>query len=287
MEMDDGQRCHLGPRDNPQLRLGYREQRTLRTHDEARHVEVAAANELVEVVSGHAPLYLGVAGENFVAVFVADGKELAVDIGLEAVAPQLSLQLVARQRLEMGGVPVGEDHVHLLDVVDCLSPEDGVRAAGVVAECAADVAAVAGARVRRKEHVRGAYMVVELVEDYSGLHADPTLFRVDFDDVTHVLREVHDDGMAHGLARQAGAASPWQHGDLVAVGGLHDGDHVLGIPRDDHPDGLDLVEASVGAVEHPGHLVEADLARHEGFQVLDQRSRICLCCLNGHGAPLA
>ena len=119
------------------------------TSDPSRLTLISPSGVFKAVAPGTAAVILNAqnAKRRF-AVRIADGKELPVDIGLQAVTPQLGLQLVARQRLEMGGVPVGEDDVHLLDVVYGLAPNDGVRAAGVIAESATDVSPAAGAGVR-------------------------------------------------------------------------------------------------------------------------------------------
>ena len=71
-------------------------------------------------------------------------------------------------------------------------------------------------------------------------------------------------------ARQARAASSRQDGNAVTGGRLDDGDHVVGRLGKHHTNGLDLVDACVGAVEHSGHLVEANLAFDPPPQVFDQ-----------------
>ena len=268
--MNHAQAASCRPGDDPQLGLGDRHQRSLGADDEPGHVEAAAADELVEVVSRHSALNLGIAVQYLGAVLFADRHQLSIDLALKSGAAHLLLKLSAVQSPEPGRVSVGEHHVQLSNVVDGLAPEYRVRAARVIPHGAADVAAVACAGVGREKHAVRRQMVVQLVEDDAGLSADPALFSVDLDYIVHVLGEVDDDGVAYRLTRQARAAASRQDGYAVAGGRLDDSDHVVGGLGKHHPDGLNLVDAGVGAVEHSGHLVEANLAFDPLPQILDQ-----------------
>ena len=128
-------------------------------------------------------------------------------------------------------------------------------------------------------------MGVQLVQDDARLGPHPTLLGVHLDDVSHVLGEVDDYGAADGLPGQAGASAPRQHREPVAARLLHDGDDVVGRPRYHDADGLHLVYAGVGAVQHARHLVEAHLARHASLQVFDQGPYVRVCQLGRHGPP--
>ena len=114
-------------------------------------------------------------------------------------------------------------------------------------------------------------MAVERVEHDAGLSANPAFFRVHLDNVAHVLREIHDDGLTDGLSGQACAATPGEHRDTVALRGLDHGDHIVGGARNHNANGFDLVDAGVGAVQDACHLVETHLAFNTAFQNLDQR----------------
>ena len=285
-EVQHAQAPEFGPLNNLDLGFGDGDERALRAYGEARHVERAAADELVQVVARNAALDPGIAGQNLVAVCVADGEQLAVDVAFQPLDAHLRLELAAVQRAEARLVAVGQYHVHIQHVVDRLAPQRRVGAAGVVAERASHVAAAAGARVGREEHVVRGEVVVELVENNAGLGARPALLGVHLDHVPHVLGEVHDHGLAHRLARQAGAAAPGQHGHAVAVGGLDHGYHVLGVTGQHHAHRLDLVDAGVGGVQQARHLVEAHLACDDSPQVLGQCLGIGVDVSN-HGSNLA
>ena len=119
-------------------------------------VDGATVEELVEVVTTDPSHDVGVAGVNFVAVGLGDLGDAAVDLGLQSAAGELGFQLGRAEVGEAGFCAVGEDYVQFKDVVAGLAVDDGVGAAGVVADAAADGGAVGGGGVRRVlEAVRG------------------------------------------------------------------------------------------------------------------------------------
>ena len=168
----------------------------------------------------------------------------------------------------MSGGPVGEYNVQLLDVIQGLAVDDGVGAAGVVADATAHAGAVGGGRIRSVLQPVGAHLAGELVQDDAGLDAGPLLFGVHLQDVVEVLAEVHDNGVVNGLAGEAGSAGSGQHGDAFAGGELDHGLYIGGGARDDHPHRLHLVNAGVGAVEQPGMRVETHLAVDAAAQLV-------------------
>ena len=128
-------------------------------------------------------------------------------------------------------------------------------------------------------------VLVQLVEDDAGLGADPSLVGVYLDHPAHVLGEVEHDRAAHRLSGEAGAASAGKHGDAVMCCGFDHRDDVLLASREHHADGLDLVDAGVGAVEGPRHGVETDLALDQTLQVFDKGARIRRHGVVSHLAP--
>ncbi len=82
--------------------------------------------------------------------------------------------------------------------------------------------------------------------------------------------EVQDQGRPHGLTSQGAAAAPGQQGCAVAGCDAHRGLDVLLVLGDDHPQGLDLVVAGVGAVEHAAVAVKTHRSPDGPFQLLGQ-----------------
>ena len=64
----------------------------------------------------------------------------------------------------------------------------------------------------------------------------------------------------HRLARQTRTATPWQDRRPVLSGNFYRGDYIGLVFRHDQPQGLHLVDAGVGAVEHARNSVKAHFA---------------------------
>ena len=149
--MEDAQTRDFRPVHQLELRLCDRHKSALGADDEPRHVEAHSAHELIQIVAGDPPLDLGVAGDDLVPVGLPYLEQPAVDVPLETVRPHHRLDLRAVERSEPRGAAVGQHHVQLVDVIDSLAPHDRVSAAGVVAQCAADVPPVGSGRVGREQ----------------------------------------------------------------------------------------------------------------------------------------
>ena len=147
-------------------------------------------------------------------------------------------------------------------MVEGLAVDNGVRAASVVADAAADAGAVGGGGIRSVLEAVGGNLAGELFEDDAGLHAGPLLFGIHLQNIVEVLAEIQDDGVVDGLAGEAGAAGTGQDGNAFARAKLDNGLYVGRVPRDDDSHGFHLVDAGVGAVEQPRVGVETHLAVH-------------------------
>ena len=252
-EVQDGQGGHGGARDQVDLGLGNDAQGALGTHHHSSEVDGMAVpvvqDELVQVVAADATLDLGVGAIDLVLLLPSDTEDAAINLALQPGGAEPGFQLSRRQFAQVSGGTVGQDYVKLPDVVQGLAVDDGVRAAGVVADAAADAGAVGGGRIRRILEAVGGDLTGQLFKDDAGLDARPLFLGIHLKDVVEVLAEVEDDGVVDGLAGQAGAAGTGQHGDALARAELHDGLDIRGVARDHDAHGFHLVDAGVGAVE--------------------------------------
>jgi hypothetical protein len=110
------------------------------------------------------------------------------------------------------------DYVELLDVVVGFAGHDGVDAAGVVADHAADGAAVVAGGIGSEGEVMLFGGVAESVEDDSGLHAGDAAGGIDLENARHVLGKIEDDGDVAALAgeRSAAAAAEERRAEFAA-----------------------------------------------------------------------
>ncbi len=163
---------------------------------------------------------------------------------------------------------VVEEDVEGLDVVDGLAAHEGVDAAGVVADHAADGAAAVGGGVGREGEGEFFCGVADAVEDDAGLDVDGAGVGVDGAHVVHVLREVEDDGDVAALAGERGAGSAGEDGGVEGAADGDGGDDVGFVAWDDDADGDVAVVGAVGGVEGVGGGVEADFAADVGAELL-------------------
>ena len=67
----------------------------------------------------------------------------------------------------------------------------------------------------------------------------------DRNDPTEMATEVDDQSRAQDTARRVGPGPACLHGDLVLRGVSDRGRHILLGPGDDHPEGVDLINAGI------------------------------------------
>ena len=115
------------------------------------------------------------------------------------------------------------------------------------------------------------------------MRAHPTLLRVDFQHLVHVLGEVDDDSAVYGLPGEAGSAAARQNRNVVLVGGRNDCNDIVGRLRHDDGYRLDLIDARVGAVQQASHPVRAHFPVDVALQILDQRAVVIVSHLSKHG----
>ena len=155
-----------------------------------------------------------------------------------------------------------------MDVVDGLAAHQGVDAAGVVADHAADGAAAVGGGVGGEGEGEFFGGLADAVEHDAGLDVDGAGGGIDGAHAAHVLGEVEDDGDVAALAGERGAGSAGEDGGVEGAAGCDGGDDVGFVARDDDADGNVAVVGGVGGVEGFGGGVEADLAADAGAELL-------------------
>ncbi len=123
-----------------------------------------------------------------------------------------------------------------------------MRAGAVVADRAADRGAAAAGRIRAEHQAVRPQRGVEMVQHDARLAPHPARLRIDLHDPVQVFAGVYNHGPAHRLPGQAGAGAARQDGHTLLRADRHRGDDFLDRARNDHADGLHLVDAGVGAV---------------------------------------
>jgi hypothetical protein len=143
-------------------------------------------------------------------------------------------------------------------------------AAGIVADHASQGAAVVGSGVGGEGEVMFFGGVAEVIEDDSGLYAGDAAGRVDFEDLRHVLGEIEDDGDVAALSGEGRASAAAEQGSVEFAAEGDGGEDVVGIVRENYPDGDLAVIGAIGSVESAGTGVKADFAANLAAQGLGQ-----------------
>ena len=86
-----------------------------------------------------------------------------------------------------------------------------MSAAGVVADHAAERATAMRRWIGAKCEVMHFRRVAQRIQDHARLDPRNTLYRIDFQNPVHVLREIENDRHVAALTREAGAGSPRQY----------------------------------------------------------------------------
>ena len=175
-----------------------------------------AAGVLVRFVDGQSGLdHLGLAHQ-------PDGDRGDQHHGAFGAGQQAG-EIVARQ---VGLLAAGLDHgavgQHQLQAEDVIGGDavgQGVRAAGVFRDVAADGAGALAGGVGRVEIAAALHRQGDVQVDHAGLHHGALVFQIDFEDPVHAREGDHDAALAgDGAAGEsgAGAAADERHVELAA-----------------------------------------------------------------------
>jgi hypothetical protein len=179
-----------------ELDLGEEGERSLRAHQQVRHV-VAFRVDAVDVVAAHPAQQLWKASLDLGGLTRTETAHALHQVQV-TVARGTRIE-VSGHIGETGAAAVREQRMDGVHVVHHVAVADGAGTAGVVTRHAADGGAIGGGHVDREEQTVGHESGIELVEDDAGL--DPNLSRilVQLNDSVQILADVDDQCLADGL----------------------------------------------------------------------------------------
>ncbi len=156
---------------------------------------------------------------------------------------------------------VRQDRVDREHVLARVAVAQRARAAGIVADHAADGGARGGRDVDREPQPVRTELPVELIEHDAGLdHAAPRR-DVELQDMVEIFRAVDHQRLVDGLAGLRGAAAARQHADALLARQRQRVFGFLDRLRGDHAERHDLVVRGVGGVAAAREGVEAHVAQ--------------------------
>ena len=244
-----------GNRRERELDGGGAGERALRAHEEVAEVDRLAGGERVDVVAADPPSELRKALRDLRRVLAPERQQIPGQ-GVEGRVPG---RLPRHHRPEAGGLAAREDGVDGEHVCAHGAVADRARPATVVSRHAADRRPAARGDVHRKVEAVRAQEGVQAVEHHARLDRDAAFPGREGEDAVEVPAHVDDQPLPDALTALGGAGAPREQRDAGIAG---DGDrtlHVGGVAGHHHPQGLNLVVRSVGAVAPAREGVEADL----------------------------
>ena len=225
----------------------------------AGDVESILGQEIVQVVAGDAARNFGKTLADEIAVGSGDTLQSGVDFAaVAAPSSQDATEFFVGCRANLHAEAVVGEDFQSLDVVVGLAGHDRVHAAGVVADHAAESAAVVRGGIRREGEVVFFGGGAQTVEHDSGLYAGDAAGRIDFENPRHVFGKIEDDGDVAALSgeRCASATAEQRRAELAAE--RDRGFDIVVIAREHDADRNLAVVGAVGRVESAGAAVEAD-----------------------------
>ena len=181
----------------------------------------------------------------------------AIDARLQRRATRFGGHRFQVKRRKIGGRAIGQNGVSGHHIIRHHAVENAVTASGIVAHATADGGAICAGGVWPQHQFVRAQLAIEHGYAHAGLCRRGFGLGIDRHHIVHILTKVNDDRRANGLPGQRTAAAARQDRYPMTGGNLDRRLHIVGIFGNDHPHRLDLVEAGVGAVEHPGCLIKA------------------------------
>src|SRR5581483_4976724 len=201
---------------------------SFRAHQGAGYVEAIFRQQVMQVVAGDATRDVGEFLADEVCVLIGDLLQGYADLfrTFDAAGGHAPRRFASGSGADEGvhpytqtGAIVG-DNLEGFDVVVGFAAHDGVDAAGVVADHAAECAAVMAGRIGGECEVMFLGGVAQVVEDYAGLDAGDPALGINLQNLSHVPGEVEDHGYVAALPGQGSPpAAAEQRGAEFAASG--------------------------------------------------------------------
>ncbi len=197
---DDQQHAFGRAFDQPARGFENRDAGTFGADEGAGNVESILGQEEVQVVAGDAARNVGKALADKIGVGGGDGLQFVIDFGAPAAGRTDAFEFRARRGPDLHVYAVIGEDFERFDVVVGFASHDGMDAAGVVADHAAEGAAIMSGGIGREGEMVLFGGDAEMVEHDSGLNPGDTVGGVDFENPRHVLGKIEDDSDVAALA---------------------------------------------------------------------------------------
>ncbi len=240
-----------------------------------RQVEPALGHEFIQVVAAHAAHDLGKTGRDLLALARDDLRDTAMDLSPKSRTVLRRLQFAVSQRPQGGTRAVAQVHIQRLHMIDGLSIPNGAGTGRIIADHAPQVGAVARRHVGPELQAMPRRRRVQLIEHDAGLNARGARLHVDFQNLVEVPAEIDDQAGPDRLAGQTRPSAARNQRQLELPGNFNGHGNIFARGRQNDARRLDLVDASVGAVEGAVIRIEQCAAGEASVERLCQLFRLC------------
>ena len=200
------------------------------SHQRPGNVEAVFRQQLVQVVAGDAPRNIREARPHQVRVGVAEAAQARIDLAAAPSAGDDGAQLILGGSANPHAGSVVKQNIERLDIVDGLAAEQGMDAAGVVADHTSQRAAAMGCRVGRKGKLMPLGFHAQRVKQDAGLDTGKALGGIEFNHRIHIFREINDYSDVARLTGQAGSAAAREYRRAKLAACSNRRDHVVNAP---------------------------------------------------------
>ena len=214
---------------------------------------VPARDDRIEIIAADPALHFGKPPLDFARFARGDGEEIAHQ-RLRRIGPAVV------QRSEMRARAVGQHGVDRQHVLARIAVAQRPRAAGIVADHAADGGARRRRYVDREPQARGLQLAIELVEHDARLDRAAAFGGIELDDAVEMRRAVDDERRVDRLARLGRSAAARRHRHAFGAANRDRPFGLLHRARRHHAERRHLVMGRVGGVAPAGEGVEAHVA---------------------------
>ena len=195
-------------------------------------------------------------------IFIAKGAQPCVNFAAPASFADDRLEFGIGGRADGHLRAVVDEDSQMLDVVHRFSAEQGMRAAGIIADHSANGAAVVGGRVGREGEFVGFGGIAQRIENDAWLNAREFALRIELKNLVHVLRKIEDDGDVAALSGEAGAGAARKNGSFEFPAGGDGGDDIVRIAGNYEADGNLAVIGAVCGIQGATAAIETHFAAH-------------------------
>ncbi len=245
--------------DQTARRFEHRHAGAFRAHQSARHIESILGKKEIQVVPRNPARDVGITLAHEISVAVSERFQSGINLAAASAFTNDCVKLLSTGCADLHPQAVVGENLKRFDIVIGLTRHDGMHAARVVTNHAAEGAAIVGGGVRCESQVMFLSGSAQVVENHARLDSGDAAYGIDLQNPVHILGKIENDRHVTALSGQRSTSTAAENGRTELAGQGDGCDDVVCVTRDDNPDWNLAVARSVSRVERTAALVKAHL----------------------------